>query len=157
MKRSPAGRWGVAALALVAGLAVAGGALARGPHGGGCQHKEGHFGPRAERLEQRIEALDLQTETRQAVYALLDEAREQRREFRGEMRGAHEQMRALLDQESPAPEAVLAQADTLGALHTEARKAELRTLLAVRELLTPEQWQTLRERPERGPGARSPY
>ena len=40
-------------------------------------------------------------------------------------------------------EAVTAQADSLGALQTEARKVELRALVQVRNLLSAEQWQEL--------------
>jgi Spy/CpxP family protein refolding chaperone len=50
--------------------------------------------------------------------------------------------------DKPDLDAILAQADSLGALKTEARKAQLRTLVGIRGLLTPEQWTELKGRME---------
>ena len=55
------------------------------------------------------------------------------------MRAAFEDMHTLLDQETPDQAAVLAQADKIGQLSTEAHKEMLKTLLAVRAELTPDQ------------------
>jgi Spy/CpxP family protein refolding chaperone len=44
-----------------------------------------------------------------------------------------------LEHENPDEAAVMAQADAIGALKTEAQKHRLRTMLQVRALLTPEQ------------------
>jgi Spy/CpxP family protein refolding chaperone len=62
--------------------------------------------------------------------------------------GWHERMRTLLEADKPDVNAVLAQADSVGALKTEARKAQLRNLLAIRALLTAEQWTDLKRRME---------
>ena len=44
---------------------------------------------------------------------------------------------------------LMAQVDADSALHTQAHKERLRTMLAIRALLTPEQWEAFRARPER--------
>jgi Spy/CpxP family protein refolding chaperone len=62
------------------------------------------------------------------------------------MKAAFEQMRTLLDQDTPDEAAVMQQAELLGQLRTEAHKAMLHTLLAVRAELTPEQRAQLREK-----------
>ena len=130
--------------ALLTGMIAAGAANAR-PHGPGCGVKAS-----VDRLERRIERLELDDSARAAVYEVLDAARTQERALRVRMREAHDAMRALLDAEQPDPEAVLAQADVLGALRAEAHKRGVRTLLEVRSLLTPGQWAQLqREREHR--------
>lgn len=134
------------ALAAVAALllftSIAG---ARGP---------GHRGGGLERLERAVEALELDAGTRQAVLAVIDEARAASRGDREEMRGAHEDMRALLDAEPVDEEAVFAQVELLGKLETERRKAGLRTLLTVQALLPEEQRDALHESMKPGEGRR---
>jgi len=159
---APSGRrraWGPrGAIGLIGGLAVAaslglvGTAMAK--PGGECGGKgmHGHGGPgrpSLERLERRIERLGLPGEQQQAAYTILDRARSEQRVRRDAVRAAHEKMRALLSEEQPDARAVEAQADAIGALHTEAQKAHLRTLLALRPLMTSEQWQAL-QAPKRG-------
>jgi Spy/CpxP family protein refolding chaperone len=114
---------GVLALAL-AGVLGAGSALARPDgHGGrGC-------GDRGDRLAEKIRALGLNTETQAAVDQVLAKAQETRKAQRDEMRAAKEQMHTLLTQDAPAHDAVMAQADAIGALETEARKQRLETML----------------------------
>lgn len=138
MKRSIGFGWtapafGIATLAALATAAFAG-------PGGGCRD-----GGRLQHLERRIETLDLAPETRDAAYELLDRARQQRRSVRAEMRQGREKIREMLAQDSPDQDAILAQADALGAVRLEARKAQLRTLVGLRKLLTAEQWQELQE------------
>ncbi|MCP5071318.1 MAG: periplasmic heavy metal sensor [bacterium] len=135
-------------------LAVAGIAGAR-PQGGtpGCG-----TGPRGlDQLEHGLARLDLDDEQRSAAFALLDDARAARREQEPVLHEAHEKMRSLLDESDPDEATVLAQIETLGALRLEARKAEFRTLLALRELLGTEPWEALNTcegRGDRGPGRR---
>ncbi len=112
----------LAALSFIASPALA------GPH---------HGGPG--RLERQLEKLGLSDSQKVKVQAILDEAKPKREEVRGKMRAAFDEMRALLDQDSPSESAVLAQADKIGAIQTDAHKAMLTTLLAVRKELTPEQ------------------
>jgi Spy/CpxP family protein refolding chaperone len=110
-------------------------AAARGRHGGS-------YGLRG--LERGVERLELTDEVRAQVDAIFEQARPDERELRGRMRDAHEQMRALLEQDAPDEQAVFAQADALGQLHAEAHKLKLRTLLQIRPLLTEEQRAELR-------------
>ena len=128
------------ALALGAIGAVAARQVAAQP-GGGC----GREGFALERLERRVGALGLDDETKQAVYRVIDRARDEQRGLDEKIHAEHERMRDLLDQDQPAPDPVLAQADAIGALATEARKADLRAMMAIRGLLTAEQWKELHE------------
>ena len=131
-------------LALAASATVASGALAK-PHGG---HGRGNL---LSHIERGVERIELTAETKQAVYAVLDEARSERRALTDQIRTAREQMKASLDAETPSLDAVLAQADSIGALETQARKIELAAVVKVKGLLTDEQWKQLREaRGERG-------
>jgi Spy/CpxP family protein refolding chaperone len=102
------------------------------------------------KVERGVENLELAPETRKSIDAILDQARTERRPLRDQLRAAHEQMRTALDAESPSSDTVLAQADSIGALETQAKKLELQALIEVRQLLTAEQWQQLRT--QRGPG-----
>jgi Spy/CpxP family protein refolding chaperone len=145
--RSTGGFGRSTAFALAALLALAGTAMAC-PHGGG-KHRP------LKQLEHRLESLDLEAETLAAARELLDQARHERRAARDVVRQARQRMHELLAEETPDVAEVLAQAESIGALETEAKKARLRTVLAVRALLTPEQWAQLQEMPEGGRGLRS--
>jgi Spy/CpxP family protein refolding chaperone len=102
------------------------------------------------KVERGVENLELAPEARKSIDAILDQARTERRPLRDQLRAAHEQMRTTLDAESPSSDTVLAQADTIGALETQAKKRELQALIEVRQLLTAEQWRQLRT--QRRPG-----
>jgi periplasmic protein CpxP/Spy len=105
------------------------------------------------RLERMIQTLGLDATQQKKVQAILDAAKPKREEIRGRMHKAFDEMRALLDQDTPDQAAVLAQADRIGAISTEAHKAMLTTLLAVRAELTPEQRAKLKEEMQKhGPG-----
>lgn len=132
-------------LVLAATATVAGGALAK-PHGGGG-HGRGNL---LMHIERGVERIELTAETKQAVYAVLDGARNERRALTDQIRTARDQMKAALDAETPSLDAVLAQADSIGALETQAKKIELAAVVKVKSLLTDEQWKELRE--ARGPG-----
>jgi Spy/CpxP family protein refolding chaperone len=128
----------IAAIALLAATAVAFGSLratAR-PHGGGMC---GARGAMLEKLERNVAGLGLAQKELDAVYQVIDQARREKRPLDAEVRAAHEHMRELLDQDQPSVDAVTAQADTIGSLTTQARKIELRAVVQVRNLLTPEQ------------------
>jgi Spy/CpxP family protein refolding chaperone len=116
-------------LSLFVALALATSAFARPGHGPG----KGFF------LQRQIEKLELPAETRTQVDAVLAESRTRQEALHQQIRAAHESMRSLLDQGSVDEAAVLAQADTIGSLMTEARKDDLKTLIQVRSLLTPDQ------------------
>jgi periplasmic protein CpxP/Spy len=140
-------RLAITALALAAGLVVA----AHADAGPGCQHgKHAGFGSRFERMDQRVDALGLDDATRQKVHAILADAREQRRANWEQLRASRQTMHDLLARPDVTEAQVMAQVDADAALHTEAHKAQLRTMLAIRSLLTPEQWEAFRARPDRG-------
>jgi len=112
-------------------------ALAHPPMGGGPPEM-------SSMLESRIGRLDLDDQTRNAVYAIIDGAKSTERDTQNQLRREHETLRTLLEKDAPDEGAVLAEADRIGSLTTELRKQELRTLLAVRAQLTPEQRAQLR-------------
>jgi Spy/CpxP family protein refolding chaperone len=137
--------FGVLALAGLASFVTP--ALAGPGHGPG-----GPGGPGA-RLEKHLKTLGLDANQQQKVQAILDAAKPQRDQIRTQMRSAFEDMHALLDQDTPDQAAVLAQADKIGQLSTEAHKEMLKTLLAVRAELTPDQRAKLKaEMMKHGPG-----
>jgi Spy/CpxP family protein refolding chaperone len=139
-------RLAVAGLALAAGTAM----VANAGAGESCRHgKHGGFGHRVEYMEKRVDQLGLDEATRGKVEAILDDARGERDARKEEMRAARKRMHDLLAKPDVTEAEVMAQADADTALHTEAHKAKLRTLLAIRALLTPEQWEAFRAHPER--------
>jgi Spy/CpxP family protein refolding chaperone len=142
MRSKQAFRFGPAAL----GLAVA--ILATVPADAG-PGRGGPHGHGVERLERRVERLSLDEDKQAAVQEVLDAARAAEEATRQDIRDAHEAMRELLAAENPDEAAVMAQADRIGSLQLDAHKERLRTLLALRRLLTAEQWEALHERPER--------
>ncbi|MGH0038395.1 MAG: Spy/CpxP family protein refolding chaperone [Myxococcota bacterium] len=97
-------------------------------------------GPPIERMFDRLSGeLGLDDETRARVEALAAADRAWQEERRVELARLKEGMRTLLDQDEPDEDAVMKQAEAIGALETEVQKQRLRTLLAVRAALTPEQ------------------
>jgi Spy/CpxP family protein refolding chaperone len=128
-------------LSLFIALALATSAFAR-PGGGHGPGPGGFF------LQRQIEKLELPAETRTKVDALLAESRTSQEKLHEQIRAAHDSMRALLDQDSVDEAAVMAQADSIGALMTQARKQDLKTLIEVRSLLTPEQRASLDQQME---------
>jgi Spy/CpxP family protein refolding chaperone len=139
-RRSWKQQTGLSVLALaLAGVLGTGTALAR---------PDGHGGPGCggrgqDRLAEKIRALGLNTETQAAVDKVLEQAKTTREAQRDEMRAAREQMRSLLEQDAPAHDAVMAQADAIGALETQGRKQRLETMLSLRSLIGAEQWKQL--------------
>ncbi len=105
-------------------------------------------------LEHLIEELGLDDETLAQADAVIDASRTEERS----LREADRFMRTLLEQEEPDEDAVMTQVESIGGLRTNLRKEQLRTMLRVRALLTPEQrirlLQRLKDRPRRGPGGR---
>jgi Spy/CpxP family protein refolding chaperone len=124
-----------AALAVAIGLGAASGAWAKGPGG-----LRGH----GAKLERAVEKLELDEAKRAEVFGVIDAARPAKRELRERMRTAHQEMRTLLEANA-AEDVVLAKADEIGALQTELRKHDLRTLLQVRARLSADQQAQLAE------------
>jgi Spy/CpxP family protein refolding chaperone len=106
----------------------------RGPHGP----------PPIERvLERHAGELGLDADTRATIRAIAAKARQDEAPLDEQLRVLHEEMRQLLDGESPKLEDVMQAADRIGAAETELKKRQLRTMLEVRALLTPEQREKL--------------
>jgi Spy/CpxP family protein refolding chaperone len=143
-------RWKSLAIgtALIVGLGTTGDlrAAAFGP--GGCRGGHGLWG-----LEHRIGQLGLPADTLQSVTQAIEQAKTQEKAAREQIRAAHEQMQTLLEQTPPNVDQVLAQADSIGSLETQARKVELQAMLTVRGMLSTQQWQQLQsERWHHGEG-----
>ena len=136
MKRSYSLALGFAILALAGVLSLTPSAWARAPRQG--------F-DRMTRLEEKIDALSLDDATRTAVHKALDEGRVAQDDIRSQLRQARRDLRALLQQNSPKEDAVLAQSEVIGRLETDQRKQALHTMLNIQTLLTPEQRTSLRE------------
>jgi Spy/CpxP family protein refolding chaperone len=134
-----AGATGAALALAVVALLGAGMAHSKPGHGS-CHGKHGKL----DRLEAKLAELDLDTDTRAAAAQVVERARSESEAQREEMRDARNALRELLEQETPAVDQVMAQADALGALQTEAHKAKLRTMLELRALVGSEQWQELK-------------
>jgi Spy/CpxP family protein refolding chaperone len=150
-------RVAVVGIALLAGIALVAHATA-GAEGETCSghgkhHGHGKHGFGFGHFEDRVEALGLDDATKQQVVAILDQAREEHRAKKGERHAARQKMDELLANPATTEAELMAQVDADAALHTEAHKAKLRTLLAIRGLLTPEQWEAFRKHPERGDGS----
>ena len=103
------------------------------------------------RLERLVEELGLDAQTLAQVDAIIDASRDKKRTLRRQLREARKQMRSLLEAEEPQEAELLEQADRIGGLRTEFRKEQLKTMLRVRALLSPEQRAKLLERLNKGP------
>ncbi len=107
--------------------------------------------PHGLRLERFVEELGLDAQTLAQVDAIIDASRTKKRTLRRQLREARRQMRSLLEAEEPQEAELLEQADRIGSLRTELRKEQLKTMLRVRALLSPEQRAALLERLNKGP------
>ncbi len=107
--------------------------------------------PHGLRLERLVEELGLDAQTLVQVDAIIDASRDKKRTLRRQLREARKQMRSLLEAEEPQEAELLEQADRIGGLRTELRKEQLKTMLRVRALLSPEQRARLLERLNKGP------
>jgi Spy/CpxP family protein refolding chaperone len=96
------------------------------------------------RLERNLEELGLEPAKLDALRALIADSRREGEAQRERMRSARQEMHALLDADAPDEREVMDQVERIGELRTEAHKSLLRTLLAVRAQLTPEQREQLR-------------
>ena len=136
MKRSYGLALGFAILALTGVLSLTTSAWARAPRYGS---------DRMSRLEEKIDAMNLDDATRTAIHKAIDDGRVAQDDIRGQLRKARQDLRAMLQEANPTETQVLAQSEVVGGLVTEQRKQALHTWLTVRALLTPEQRASLRE------------
>ena len=136
MQRSNSLALALVALALTGVLSLTTSAWARAPRQG--------F-DRMSRLEEKLDALNLDDATRTAVHQAIDAGRVAQDGIRSQLRTAHQDLRAMLQKDSPDEAQVLAQSEVISGLETAQRKQALHTWLTVRALLTPEQRASLRE------------
>jgi len=142
------------ALAILLALPLAASlALAEPP--GGSPPQGPAWSPPDERLAGHLRELGLDAQQLEKLRGVLAEAKRAREEIDGRLQQAFDEMRALLEQDAPDEPAVMKQAERIGEIRTEGRKAMLRTLLAVRADLTPAQRERLNEMMRRdGPPGR---
>ena len=164
MKGIIAARLGMA----MAGVLLAGSALAQGPGGelnagpgpGFGEHRppmERAFGPRGDHGRwwnnpKMVERLKLTDEQRKAMDGILLEHREKLIDLRASLQKAELAMEPLIRDDQPNEARILAQIDKVAQARAELEKANARFLLAIRGKLTPEQWKQLQtDRANRGP------
>jgi Spy/CpxP family protein refolding chaperone len=99
----------------------------------------------ADKLERNAARLGLSAETVAKIRAIVDAAAPESDALQNKLRQAHATMRELLDTPRPDEDAVLRQADAIGALDTALLRQGLRTLLQIRPLLTDQQLAELRK------------
>lgn len=125
---------GLLGVAILAGGLVADVAAARG------RGKHGHGPPPIDRvLERHADRLGLDDALRARIRGLAREGHDAAESHFEELHELHDGLRELLSADSPDEEAVMRQAERIGAVKTELKKQRLRTMLAIRSLLTPEQ------------------
>jgi Spy/CpxP family protein refolding chaperone len=143
------------ACGLLIGLAFPVASLAQppGPRDGPHHRRGHHGGPGPDRfIAHHAEDLGLSAETVEAIEKIVDESRARSEAIDEELRGEYEVLQGFLTQEMPDESAVMAQAEVIDALKLAARKNRLRSMIAIRSQLTPEQRQELvRIREERMP------
>jgi len=101
-------------------------------------------------LDELTAVLDLDSRTRAAVAEVIGDSRAAAAEMRQAIREQRRKLRALLAEDEPDEEAVMACIDELTARIRDAWKLRVHVLLEVRLLLTPDQRRALAERRSRG-------
>lgn len=96
-------------------------------------------------LERHADELGIDAATLGRVREIAAHAQAEEAPVRAALYTARERLHELLRRDAPDLAAVLQQADVVGAAETDLHKARLRTLLAVRAILTPAQRQGLVE------------
>ncbi len=155
MKVGIALRFGLA----IAGLLIAGSALAQGPGGGsGVGPGFGEHRPPFERafdghgIQGRwwnnpkiVERLKLSDEQRKSFDEILFQHRETLIDLRGSLEKAELELEPLIRSDQPNEIKILAQIDKVAQARAELEKANARYLLAIRSKLTPEQWKQVQD------------
>ncbi len=126
-------------------LASAGLATAQGSRNGkgmgqgqGAGWADGDFGP-GHRIEMMAQRLDLSEEQVAAITKIHEDSRKDGLEKRKELMRLRNEMQGEMLKDSPSEKTVLSINDKMGALKTEMKALRLKSRLAVREELTPEQ------------------
>lgn len=151
MKTGIAVRLGLA----IAGVLMAGSALAQGPGGG---PGFGEHRPPFERAfdgmgfhgrwwnnPKIVERLKLTDEQRKSFDEILLQHEETLIDLRANLEKAELKMEPLISADQPNEAEILAQIDKVAQARAELEKANARFLLAIRSKLTPEQWKQVRE------------
>jgi Spy/CpxP family protein refolding chaperone len=161
MKAGIAVRLGLA----IAGVVMAGSAMAQGPGGGqGAGPGFGTHRPPIERAfgaqgdhgrwwnnPRMVERLKLTDEQRKAFDGILLAHREKLIDLRAGLEKAELSMEPLMRADQPNEGQILSQIDKVAQARAELEKANARFLLAIRSKLTPEQWKQLQaDREQRG-------
>ena len=150
----------------VAGLLMAGSALAQGPGGG--PGFGGHRPPMERALgpqgnlgrwwnnPKMAEELKLTDEQRKSMDEIFYQHREKLVDLRGAVEKAELAMEPLMRDDQPNETKILAQIDKVAQARAELEKANARFLMAIRNKLTPEQWKQVQaNRANRHEGPRS--
>ncbi len=109
----------------------------------GAEGRRGGPGPRPPALDQMLERdaerIGLDAETLTRVRSIAEAARVASEPLEESREALHREMRSMLDRDDPELDAVMRQAERIGAVDTELRKLHLKMLLEIRGLLTPAQ------------------
>jgi Spy/CpxP family protein refolding chaperone len=105
-----------------------------GPHG---PHGPGDF------IARHADELGLDTATRRAIQAIVDDTESRNRELREQIRTARDHLHELLSQPEPDRDAVMKQASALDALMAQANHNRLDAILQIRARLSPTQREAL--------------
>ncbi len=105
-------------------------------------------------IENVAEQLGLPEATMKQIRKLAYDTEKKVIELDGEMQGAFLELRRMMDEDKPDTEKTMKQVEKIGALDIRLRQEQIKLLLQVRELLTPEQRVKLRQLmpPRRPPG-----
>jgi Spy/CpxP family protein refolding chaperone len=155
MKAGIAVRVGLA----IAGVWMAGSALAQGPGGGpGAGPGFGDHRPPIEKAfggegirgrwwnnPRLVERLKLTDEQRKSFDGILLQHRETLVDLRGSLEKAELELEPLIRDDAPNEARILSQIDKVAQARAELEKANARYLLAIRGKLTPEQWKQVQE------------
>jgi len=157
MKAGIAVRLGLA----IAGVLMAGSALAQGPGGGPGAGAGPGFGDHQPPFEKAfggqgihgrwwnnpriVERLKLSDEQRKSFDEILFQHRETLIDLRGSRAKAELELEPLIRDDQPNETRILAQIDKVAQSRAELEKANARYLLAIRGKLTPEQWKQVQE------------
>jgi len=128
-----------AAALLVAGVLVAAAGHARPPFRGPSHHGPGGF------VERHAEQLGLDAVQQEAISGIVAESHDSGAALHDELRALRGELHELLTQDPPDVEAVMAQADAIGAAEVALHKQRLSTMIAIRNQLSPEQRESLKE------------
>jgi Spy/CpxP family protein refolding chaperone len=121
-------------------MLVAGMALAQSQGKGMKARRGGQDGPgKGMRLEMMTKRLDLTDEQKESITALHEKGREEGLEIRKALMRLRHELEGELMKDDPSEKTLLSLNEKIGDLKTEMQANRLKTRLAVREELTPEQ------------------